>query len=116
MGNVVKDKSYMFALDILKTCQYLIEVKKEFVLSKQLMRAGTSIGSNVREALNAESRSDFIHKMKIAQKECDETLYWLELLSQTNYIDPNVISIQKQNASELLKILKSIILTTKQKS
>jgi four helix bundle protein len=89
--------------------------RKEFVLSKQLLRSGTSIGANVREALNAQSAADFIHKCAIAQKECDETLYWMELLKETEYIDEKeFISINK-DAEELLKIIRSIILTSKNK-
>ena len=79
--NILRDKSFAFAVRIAKLYRYLVENKKEFVLSKQLLRSGTSIGANIREAYNAESKKDFIHKLAIAQKECDESLYWLELLS-----------------------------------
>jgi four helix bundle protein len=85
-------------------------------MSKQLLRSGTSVGANIREAQNAESRLDFIHKLAIAQKECDETLYWLELLNQSNYILTNEFESIQNNASELLKMLKSSIITTKQKN
>lgn len=85
--NVVKNKSFAFALRIVKMYQFLCEQKKEFVLSKQLLRSGTAVGALVREAEQAESPADFIHKMAIALKEANETEYWIELLYQSNYID-----------------------------
>jgi four helix bundle protein len=113
--NVIKTKSFQFAVQIVKTYQKLSSEKKEYVLSKQLLRSGTSIGANVREAINAQSPADFIHKFAIAQKECDETLYWLELLNETNYIAETDFKTMHTDASELLKIIRSIILTSKQK-
>lgn len=89
--------------------------RKETVLSKQLLRSGTSIGANVREAINAESPADFIHKYAVAQKECDETLYWLELLQETEYITETEFDSIYNDAEELLKMIRSIILTSKQK-
>jgi four helix bundle protein len=83
-------------------------------MSKQLLRSGTSVGANVREAQNAESTADFIHKLAIAQKECDETLYWLELLHATNFLTEQEYSSLAQDGTSLLKIIRSIILTTKQ--
>ena len=80
--SIIKEKTFKFALEIIKISKLLLQ-KNEFVLSKQLLRAGTSIGANIREALNAESTADFIHKFSIAQKECDETLYWIELLMES---------------------------------
>ncbi len=87
--NPLKDKSFQFALNIIKLYKYLTEEKKEFIMSKQLLRSGTSIGANIREGQNAQSKADFIHKFSISQKECDETLYWLELLSQSEYLEEN---------------------------
>lgn len=84
-------------------------------MSKQLLRSGTSIGANVREAQNAQSKADFIHKFSIAQKECDETLYWLELLHQAGFLQENEFAQIHNDAIELLKMLRSSILTTKQK-
>ncbi len=81
--NVLKKKSFEFAIKIVEMYKFLCESKREFVLSKQVLRSGTSIGANVREANHAQSGKDFIHKLSIAQKECDETLYWLELLYTT---------------------------------
>jgi four helix bundle protein len=88
--------------------------KKEFTLSKQLLRSGTAIGAMVREAQNAESTKDFIHKLSIAQKECDETIYWIELLRATEYINEEEFNNTNNEATELLKMLRSAILTSKQ--
>ncbi len=113
--SIIKDKSFLFAKRIVKLYKYLIDNKKEFVLSKQLLRSGTAIGALVREAQNAESKMDFIHKLGIAQKECDETLYWLELLFISDYLkEKEFISIQNE-AIELLKMIRSAIITTKAK-
>ncbi len=81
--SIIKDKSFLFAKRVIKLYQYLTDKKKEFVLSKQILRSSTAVGALVREAQNAESKADFIHKLAIAQKECDETIYWLELLTET---------------------------------
>lgn len=113
--NVVRDKSFAFAVRIVNLYKHLCFDKKEFVLSKQLLRSGTSVGANIREAVNAESKKDFIHKLAIAQKECDESIYWLELLKETKYIDVNEFESLENEATELLKIIKSIIITTKNK-
>lgn len=112
--SIIKDKSFAFAVEIVTLYRKLSEQKKEFVLSKQILRSGTSIGANVREAYNGESTADFIHKLGIAQKEADETLYWLELLSATHFIDQHDFGTLQTSAEELLKIIKSIILTSKQ--
>src|SRR5580692_10205629 len=83
---ILKGKSFDFAVRITRLYKYILENKKEYVLSKQLLRSGTAIGALIREAQNAESKLDFIHKMGIAQKECDESIYWLELLRETEFI------------------------------
>jgi len=113
--SIIKDKSYQFAISTITLYKYLVNEKKEFVMSKQLLRSGTSIGANVREATNAESRADFIHKLAIAQKECDETLYWIELLTDSGIVNSKDVKDTHENAEELLRIIRSIILTTKQK-
>jgi four helix bundle protein len=113
--SIVKHKSFQFAIRVVNLFKLLSGERKEFVLSKQLLRSGTSVGANVREALNAQSPADFIHKLSIAQKECDETLYWLELLKETNYINETEFTSMHNDAIEILKIIRSIILTTKQK-
>ncbi len=112
--SLIKEKSFRFSVRIVKMSRHLRETKKEFIISKQVLRCGTSVGTNVREALNAESRADFIHKLGIAQKEADETLYWLELLKETEYIDEAYFSSIHIGCCELLKMLRSIILTSKQ--
>ena len=114
--SIIKDKSFVFAIRIVKLYKHLVEIKKEFVLSKQLLRSGTSVGALVREAQNAESAKDFIHKLAIAQKECDETIYWLELLKETEYINQVEFEELQFSASELLKMIRSSILTMKQKN
>ena len=113
--NIIKVKSFLFARRVVNLYKYLIEVHHEYVLSKQILRSGTSIGANVREAINAESIGDFIHKLSIEQKECDETMYWIELLKDTNYVNQQEFTSIHTDANELLKIIRSIILTSKRK-
>lgn len=112
--NILKDKSFAFAVDVVKLCRYLTEFKKEFILSRQLLKSGTAIGALIREAQNAESKADFIHKLAIAQKECDETIYWLELLNQTDYLNEADYRLNHDCAESLLKMIRSAILTTRQ--
>lgn len=113
--SILKDKSLKFAVRIVRLSQFLKEQQKEFVLSKQLLRSGTSIGANVRESRNAESDLDFIHKLAIAQKECDETCYWLELLFLSEYLSEKEFNSIHNDAVELLKIIKSTIITVKKR-
>ena len=113
--NVIKNKSFNFALRVVKLYQFLNQEKKEYVLSKQLLRSGTAIGALVREAEQAESKLDFIHKLAIAQKEANETDYWLELLFQSAYLNETQFRSLKNDIIEINKILASIIITTKQK-
>ena len=115
MASILGDKSLQFALSIIEVYKLLVSEKKEFVLSKQVLRSGTSIGANIREAQNAESKMDFIHKLAIAQKECDETLYWLELLFKSNYLQQNKYEEMSGKAQEIIKMLRSSILTVKSK-
>jgi four helix bundle protein len=82
-------------------------------MSKQLLRSGTSVGANIREALNAQSKPDFVHKLAISQKECDETIYWLELLKETGYTTDTEFKSMNTDAIELFKIIRSIIMTSK---
>ena len=113
MENILKTKSFGFAFSIVQLYKMLIEVKKEYVMSKQLLRSGTSVGALIREAQNAESKMDFIHKLAIAQKECDESLYWLELLTESNYITKDEANDLYNQGLEILRIIKSSILTTR---
>ncbi|MBK7291517.1 MAG: four helix bundle protein [Chitinophagaceae bacterium] len=121
MNNVVKNesiiatKAYSFALGIITLYKYLVTEKKEFVLSKQLLRSGTSIGANINEALSAQSKRDFVHKLSISLKEARETSYWLNLLKDSEYIKQESFTNLSNKCNEILKILSSIILTTKQK-
>ncbi len=111
--NVVKAKSFAFALRVVKLAKYLQCEKKEFVLSKQVLRSGTAIGALVREAEHAESKADFTHKMSIALKEANETLYWLELLHQSNYIVESSFEAIRVDSEELIKLLVAIVKTSK---
>ena len=114
--NPVKDKSYKFAVRTVRLCKYLMDEKREFILSKQLLRSGTAIGANVKEALHGESRTDFIHKLSLALKEASETEYWLELLRETEYLDQPKFDSINHDCQELLKLLISIIKSSKQNS
>ena len=111
--NVVKEKSLDFAVRIVKLCRYLSSNKKEFIMSKQLLRSGTSVGAMIRESEHAESKADFIHKLAIAQKESNETLYWLELLKKTNYLDKSEYESINSDATEIIKLLTKIIVTSR---
>ncbi len=112
--NVLKEKSFAFALRIVRCYQYLNAEKKENILSKQLLRSGTSVGANIREAEQAQSKTDFIHKLSIALKEANETAYWLELLHEAEYLEKNMFESIYADCTELLKLLISIIKTSKQ--
>ena len=111
--SIIKNKSFSFAIRVINLYKFLVENKKEYVLSKQLLRSGTAVGALVREAQNAESSADFVHKLGVAQKENDETLYWLELLFETNYLDENEYNSIQNDANELLKMIRSAIITSK---
>ena len=113
--SVIADKSFIFSIEIISCYKSLVNDKKEFVMSKQLLRSGTAVGALVREAQNAESPKDFIHKLSIAQKECDESVYWIDLLAATEYLSNQNAEKLSQNASELLRMIKSAILTVKSK-
>jgi|SRR5690554_2952572 len=113
--NVVKDKSFRFAVRIVKLFQYLQSEKREFVLSRQVLRSGTSVGAMVREAEHGESNKDFVHKMSIAQKEINETIYWLELLKETDYLADDEFNSLNEDAIEIIKLLTTIIKTSKNK-
>jgi|SRR5690554_242451 len=107
--NIIKDKSFSFALRIVKFYQFFSESKKEYILSKQLLRSATSVGAMIREAEHAESRTDFIHKLSIGLKEANESGYWLELLYQSNYINQKQYDSLINDLTEILKILVSIL-------
>jgi len=111
--NIIKNKSFSFALRIVEIYKHLIKDKKEFVLSKQLLRSGTAIGALVREAEHAESKADFIHKMAIAQKEANEADYWIELLFKSDYLSKSEYFSINTAIKEISKILASIIISSK---
>ena len=112
--NPIEKRSYLFALRIVKAYKYLTKQKDEYVLSKQMLRSGTSIGAMMREAKFAQSRADFVNKASIALKEANETLYWIELLLDSEYIDDLSFNSLHQEADELTAILASIVKTTKE--
>ena len=112
---MIQEKSLAFAIRIVKLYKLLAENKKEYVLSKQLLRSGTAIGALTREGKHAQSKADFLNKMNIALKEANETLYWLILLKKTEYLSQLEFQSIYTDAEELLKILVSIVKTTKAK-
>ena len=112
MENAIEQKSFRFAVRIVKLCSYLRKIKRESVLSNQLMRCGTSIGANVAESQQAQSRADFVSKLNIALKEASETKYWLRLLKETKYLTDTEFSSIYPDVIELEKLLTSIILST----
>ena len=110
--NIIQIKSKAFAIRIIRLYRYLIETKKEYVLSKQLLRSGTSIGANICEALCGVSKKDFLSKMHISFKECVETQYWLDLLAETDYLSKNEYDSISSDCEELRKLLSSITKST----
>lgn len=112
-NNIILDKSKKFAVRIINLYKYICTEKKEFVMSKQILKCGTSIGANVKEAVNGQSTADFVSKMCIALKEAGETEYWLELLVETKYITQEQFKSINRDCTELIKILVSIIKTAK---
>ncbi len=115
MDNAVVEKSKSFAIRIVRAYKYLTAEKNEYVLSKQLLRSGTSIGANVKEAIRGQSKPDFYSKLNIALKEASETEYWLEILYETEYIDKKLFDSINSDCQELIKLLVSITKTQKQK-
>lgn len=109
--NIIADKSKAFALRVIKLYRYLCNEKSEYVLSKQLLRSGTSIGANVKEAVNGQSKADLYAKMYIAYKEANESEYWLELLYESGYIEQQAFESIYSDCKELIKILASITKT-----
>ena len=111
-ANIIQIKSKAFAIRIIRLYRYLIETKKEYVLSKQLLRSGTSIGANICEALCGVSKKDFLSKMHISFKECVETQYWLDLLAETDYLSKSEYDSISSDCEELRKLLSSITKST----
>lgn len=111
--NVLLEKSMLFSIKIVKMYRTLCDEKREYVLSKQVLRSGTSIGANAREAKRGQSKSDFLSKLSIALKEADETQYWLELLNKTDYINDELYDDLFSDCEELIRILTAITKTVK---
>ena len=111
--NVVQEKSYAFAVRVVKLSQAFVSNKKEYVLSKQILKSGTSIGANVEEATGGISKKDFVAKMSISYKEARETHYWLRILNDTDYLPKTEFDSLISDRDELLKLLYSIILSSK---
>ena len=114
-NNIIQDKSFAFAIRIVNLYKYLKNDKQEFVLSKQILRSGTSIGSNVEEAIGAQSTADFLHKLSIAYKEARETRYWLKLIFETDYIGKEMYESLLHDAEAICKIIGSIQIAIKNK-
>ncbi len=114
--NIIKEKTYAFALRVIKLYNYLIETNKEYVLSKQILRSGTSIGANVEEAIGGHSKKDFIARIQIAYKEAREVHYWLRLLRDSNYIDDKLAESLLSDCEEIVAILTAILKTSKDNS
>ena len=112
--NVLVDKSFQFAIRVVKLYKYLCDDKKEFILSKQLFRSGTSIGANINESQDAQSKNDFVAKLSISLKEARESKYWLELLKETNYLTSKEAESILNDLEEVIKLLVSIIKTAKE--
>ena len=113
--NVLREKTMSFAIRIVNLFKHLTTTRNEFIMSKQLLRSGISIGANYREAVHAESNADFIHKLSISQKEIGETMYWLELLQATDYIKIAEYESISKDCEELYALITSTILTMKKK-
>ena len=113
---IVQQKSLQFAIRIAKFCNYLQSEKREFIVSKQVFRSGTSIGANIRESRNAQSKADFVSKLSIALKEADETQYWLELLFGADYIDEKEYCSMNEDVKQIIALLTSSIKTIKNNS
>ncbi len=112
--SILEDKSYKFAIRIVKLNRYLITQKKEFTLSRQLLRSGTAIGALIAEAQYAQSKADFINKLYISLKEANESRYWLRLLNDCDYITSKMFKSMQTDIEELLRMLTSSIKTTKE--
>ncbi|MDR1980699.1 MAG: four helix bundle protein [Tannerellaceae bacterium] len=114
MKSIVENKAYVFALRMIKAYRYLTQEQREFIISKQMLRSGTAIGALIREAEHGQSKADFISKMNIALKEANETEYWLMLLKDSEYIDEKTFTSIHKDCDELIRLLVSIVKTSKE--
>ena len=113
--NVIQEKSYAFAVRVVRVCQYLVEEKRELVLSNQLLRSGTSIGANVEEAIGGQSERDFVAKLSVAYKEARESKYWVRLLGDTDYLTQKQLESLLADLEQVLKLLGTILRRMKEK-
>ena len=113
--NIIQQKSFAFSIRIINAYKYLVKEKQEFVLSKQMLRSGTSIGANIEESIGGQSTKDFINKISIAYKEARETIYWIRLLSATEYLNKEMSERLLTDAEELCRIIGKIQITSKSK-
>ncbi len=111
--NIIQTKSFQFAIEVVEIYKILVKTKKEFTLSKQLLRSGTSIGANIEEAIGGQSKKDFIAKLSISYKEARESLYWIRLLEATDYLEEKQAKELGEKANELCRILSSILQSSK---
>jgi four helix bundle protein len=112
----IRERTFQFALQTFRICELINETEKQFIITKQLARSASSIGANVREARNAESKNDFIHKLSIALKECDESIYWIELLTELSKSKKEELIELRGESDQIMKILSTIILKSKKNS
>ena len=112
----IRERTFQFALQTFRICEQVNEKEKQFIITKQLARSASSVGANVREARNAESKSDFIHKLSIALKECDESIYWIELLKELSKSKKQELMTLEDESNQIMKILSTIILKAKKNS
>ena len=112
-NNIVQEKSFLFSIRIIKTYQQICSQKKEYILSKQLLRCGTSIGANIEESIGGQSKADFIYKIRISYKESRETIYWIKLLKATDYLSEELSISLLQDAEAICRILAKILITSK---
>jgi four helix bundle protein len=112
----IRERTFQFALQTFRVCQNIDEKEKQYIITKQLARSASSVGANVREARNAESKNDFIHKLSIALKECDESIYWIELLNELSNSKKEELKGLKSESEQIMKILSSIIIKSKTNS
>jgi four helix bundle protein len=114
--SIIQTKSFNFSIQIIETYKELTNSKREFILSKQLLRSGTSIGANITEAEHSQSIKDFVHKLSISRKEANESIYWIKLLAATDYLSSSASKPLLKDCEELLRLLTSIIKTTKERN
>lgn len=112
----IRERTFQFALQTFRICEQINEVEKQFIITKQLAKSASSVGANVREARNAESKNDFIHKLSIALKECDDSIYWMELLIELSKSKKEELIELRKESDQVMRILSAIIIKSKANS